>query len=33
MNLDDVLSTAEECFFDYCRKSVTKVDDSYLLLS
>lgn len=34
MNLDHVLATAESCFFDFCRLSVTKADDeAYLLLS
>ena len=32
MTLDDVLSMAETVFFDYCRKSVTNPDESYLLL-
>jgi len=32
MTLDDVLSMAETVFFDYCRKSVTNPDESFLLL-
>jgi hypothetical protein len=33
MHLDTVLKMAEQCFFDYCRKSVTKGSaEDYLLL-